>query len=184
MFSKKNKTINNNIVEVTNFASKKSIPSIIVSDLNIKGDLISEGAIEIGGIVTGNIKCNFVTVRRGAKIKGNIIADNLTINGDVEGIMQAKHLAVTATAKVKGALEYGFLNIEAGANIDGKLVKKQYEELSIIQDVNKLNNICEANNKNTNILELEKQDILDVSKKIEKTVTKKQSLAKKTKAKN
>ena len=68
--------------------------------------------------------------------------------------------------------------------IDGKLVKKQYEELSIIQDVNKLNNICEANNKNTNILELEKQDILDVSKKIEKTVTKKQSLAKKTKAKN
>ncbi len=170
MFSKKNKITKNNIVEVADFLNKKSIPSIIVSDLNIQGDLISEGAIEIGGIVNGNIKCNFVTIRKGAKINGDVKADNLVINGIVDGLMQAKHISVTSSAVVKGTLEYGFLNVESGADIAGKLVKKQYKELDSVKEiaqevefVAKIDDIFSDKKKKNKLLPHDTSEVIDIT---------------------
>ncbi|MFZ8864335.1 MAG: bactofilin family protein [Rickettsiales bacterium] len=189
MFSKKNKITKNNIVEVADFLNKKSIPSIIVSDLNIQGDLISEGAIEIGGIVNGNVKCNFVTIRKGAKINGNVVADNLVINGAVEGIMQAKHLSVTSSAVVKGTLEYGFLSVESGADIKGKLVRKQYKDLESVKEIEqeaefvaKIDDIFSNKKQKNNALTHDNSEVLDVTP-VNNTKKKKNNKASSKKAK-
>ncbi|MBL6621412.1 MAG: polymer-forming cytoskeletal protein [Rickettsiales bacterium] len=138
MFSKKkSSSINNaNIVKLSDFASSRSIPSIIVSDMNIKGDLISNGSIEIGGKVEGNIKCSFVTIRKGADIKGDIYADNLIINGKVNGVMRAKNVSITSFGDIEGSLHYNFLNVESGADIKGRLVKEKLQDDVIDSDDN------------------------------------------------
>ena len=127
MFSKKSKVVKNNVTEITDLV-RKSIPSIIVSDLNIKGDLTSEGAIEIGGSVNGNIRCNYVTIRKGAKINGNIEAGTLIIHGYVEGKAKARNISVASAGHVKGKIEYGYLNIESGATIECECKKVVFPE--------------------------------------------------------
>lgn len=138
MFSKKKPSSNgnSNIVKFSDFSNARSIPSIIVSDLNIKGDLISKGSIEIGGNVEGNIKCSFVTIRKGANIKGDIYAENLIINGKVNGFMRAKNVSVTSFGDVEGSLHYNYLNVESGADIKGKLVKEKLQDDVIDSDDN------------------------------------------------
>ncbi len=133
MFSKKGKNAAQNNVEVLEI-NRKAIPSIIVSDLNIEGDLISEGAIEIGGKVNGNIKCAQVTIRKSAFINGDIEAENLIIHGNVKGKILARNVSVTSHAQIRGAVEYGFLNVESGADIDCKFKRKIFEDVTLLSD--------------------------------------------------
>lgn len=121
MFSKKGK--NKKAI-----ALKFSVPSIIVSDLNISGDLVSDGAIEIGGKVYGNIRCNIVTIRKGALVKGDIVANELNVQGRVEGLIKARSVNLSGTAEVVGEVVYSYLSIEAGANIDGSCKKDDKED--------------------------------------------------------
>ena len=127
MFSKKNPHLSPKLIEQNNF-SKGVIPSIIVSDLNIAGDLVSEGSIEIGGKVTGNVLCDNVTIRKGAEINGNIKAKNLTINGVVNGKIDTEYLFITGSAHIIGEISYNYLSVESGADIDGYLKRKEHQD--------------------------------------------------------
>ena len=127
MFSKKSNINNPNIVEMTDF-SKKSIPSIIVSDLNIQGDLVSEGAIEIGGKVKGNVLCDHVTVRKGAEITGNIKSKQLIVHGLVSGEIVASNLSISSSGIVRGTIEYGYMSVESGADIECSCKKTNFDE--------------------------------------------------------
>lgn len=162
-----------NVVEVSNF-SNKSVPSIIVSDLNIQGDLVSEGAIEIGGNVKGNVRCHHVTIRKGAQITGDIESDNLIINGAINGTITAKNISITASGEVKGTIEYGYLSVEAGANIDCRCKKKNFKELEDVVDqeqefIPQIENILSDHNKseedteNDNGTEKSENNVTDIS---------------------
>ncbi len=109
---------------------KPSIPSVIVADLNIEGDLVSEGIVEIAGNVTGNIKCNAVIIRKEASIKGDIKADYLEIIGEVTGILFAKHIVVKAGANIDGSVKYQDLSIEKGAVLNVTLEKFEFEGIA------------------------------------------------------
>ena len=126
MFSKKNSLLTTKTIEQGNF-SKGVIPSIIVSDLNIEGDLVSEGSIEIGGKVNGNVLCDNVTIRKEAEIKGNIKAKNLTIHGFIDGKIDTEYLFITGSAKITGKISYNYLSVESGADIDGYLKRKKHK---------------------------------------------------------
>lgn len=155
MFSKKNKITNLNIVEMTDFA-KKSIPSIIVSDLNIQGDLVSEGAIEIGGKVKGNVLCDHVTIRRGAEITGDIKSKQLIIHGLVKGEISSEHLSITSSGKVRGTIEYGYMSVESGADIECNCKKIIFETIQQVDDqefIPKIENVLNGNKVEKEILE-------------------------------
>ena len=139
MFSKKNQTNKKQVNKVSVLKSGQRIsdkaPSIIVSDLNILGDLISEGAIEIGGCVRGNIKCKNVVIRKGASIEGDIYSDFLVVHGKTKGVVKAKNLHISANGFVCGKIEYYNLTVDAGAEIDGVCKKLGYDNVSIDEDV-------------------------------------------------
>ena len=127
MFSRKKKLTNN-------LPAVSSAPSIIVSDLNISGDLVSQGSIEIGGNVNGNIKCNNVIIRKESKVKGDIFADNLTINGTVIGTLNADNIFINESADFEGKVNYINLTTEPGANINGVFQKNNKDSSKIIFD--------------------------------------------------
>ncbi len=98
----------------------KTTPSIISADMNVLGNVVSEGFIDIDGSVEGNVRCESTTIREHGKIQGDVMADVVQIYGHVEGVVKAKEVHLYKTAHVKGVIMHETLSIEDGAVVDGK----------------------------------------------------------------
>ena len=83
--------------------------------LFIKGNLTTNGDIQIEGEVEGNIKANLLTIGKDAKFKGELNTDELIVNGHVSGTIRAKKVTLTSSAKVEGDIIHHTLAIETGA---------------------------------------------------------------------
>lgn len=94
-------------------------PSIISRDLNIVGDLLSEGEIQIDGTVNGDIRTRVLIVGESAKVFGEIIAETVRILGSVDGQIKAKVVKLAQTAHVVGDILHEDLSIETGAFLEG-----------------------------------------------------------------
>ena len=102
-----------------------SPPSLLSSDLFIKGNLTTNGDIQIEGGVEGNIKANLLTIGKEAKIKGEINTEELIVNGHVSGTIRAKKVTLTSSAKVEGDIIHQTIAIETGAHFEGSIEKSE-----------------------------------------------------------
>lgn len=94
-------------------------PSIISRDLNIVGDLLSEGEIQIDGTVNGDIRTRVLIIGETAKVKGEIVAETVRILGSVDGQIKAKVVKLAQSAHVIGDILHEDLSIETGAFLEG-----------------------------------------------------------------
>ena len=90
MFSNNNKTD-------AKPARSNAMPSIIAENLNIEGNLFSEGEIQVDGQVTGDIQAKTLTVGQNALITGDINAGTLVIRGGVNGNLKGEEITVTSS---------------------------------------------------------------------------------------
>ena len=97
------------------------VPSIISPDLDIVGDLKSDGEIQIDGTVKGDIKAHMLTVGEQGKVDGSTVAETVRIFGTVNGRMQAKTVRLAESAKVTAGFTHETLTIEAGAYFEGQV---------------------------------------------------------------
>ena len=102
--------------------SAGSAPSIISSDVCVIGNMTTLGEIQLEGTVEGDIQCGVLTLGEGGCVKGAVTADHIIIRGTVEGSLKSKCIRLEDTARVSGDICYETLGIEAGAQIDGKMV--------------------------------------------------------------
>lgn len=115
MFSKNNKKAS----AISEPPAVPAPPSIISRDLSIVGDLLSDGEIQIDGAVNGDIRTRVLIVGESAKVKGEIVADNVKILGRVDGQIRAKAVKLAASAHVVGDILHEDLAIETGAFLEG-----------------------------------------------------------------
>ncbi len=99
----------------------KTNTSIISKDLSIKGNLHSDGLLEIEGKIEGDIVGNVITLRETASVNGNITSKILNIKGKFSGIIKSERINISGKADIKGTLEYISLCVEDGASIEGDL---------------------------------------------------------------
>ncbi len=99
--------------------SVNSIPSIIAKGLVITGNLVSDGEIQIEGIVVGDITANKLSIGETAHVTGSIDANEILIRGKIDGGIKAVEVSITSSASVKGDVINSSLSIEPGAIIDG-----------------------------------------------------------------
>ncbi len=99
----------------------EGVPSIISSDLEIVGDLKSDGEIQIDGTVKGDIEGRRLTVGEQGKIDGTTVAETLRIFGTVSGRVQAKIVRLDKSARVTADITHETLTIEAGAYFEGRV---------------------------------------------------------------
>jgi len=107
----------------TKFGSSKSEETTIISrGVKIEGKIISSGNIRIDGEIQGDIFSESnVTIGQGAKVKGQINANVITIGGKVSGIVRAKDkLILDYKSYLKGDIFAKILVIDEGAKFDGK----------------------------------------------------------------
>ena len=103
-----------------NRAQRSAAPSLISRDMNILGNLVSDGIVDIDGRVEGNVRASHITIRKEGLVNGDVIADEVEIHGQVNGLVRAKDVHLYATAKVEGSIMHEILSMEEGAFVDGK----------------------------------------------------------------
>ena len=107
----------------------KPAPSIISSDLTIKGNVTTTGDVQVEGAIEGDIRAHLLTVGEGATVKGEVIADDVVVNGRVIGRLRGLKVRLTATARVEGDIIHKTIAIESGAHFEGT-VQRQDDPLS------------------------------------------------------
>lgn len=107
----------------------KAAPSILSSDLMISGNLKTTGDLQIEGMVEGDIRAHLLTVGEGATVKGEIVADDVVVNGRVIGRVRGLKVRLTSTARVEGDIIHKTIAIESGAHFEGS-VQRQDDPLS------------------------------------------------------
>ena len=104
-------------------SQRKTPPSVISSDINLLGNIISDGLIDFDGNIHGNIHCHTLIIRANAKINGEVKADFVQITGKVKGAIEARNVVLKQGSEVEGTIMHEQVTIEEGAIVDGKLKK-------------------------------------------------------------
>lgn len=104
-------------------------PSVIASNMNVLGNIVSDGILDIDGQVDGNVRAHSVTLRPDGRIRGDLMAEDVYVYGTVEGLIKATNVTLYASAQVNGTIMHEKLTVEDGAQVDGKL--KRMERLMI-----------------------------------------------------
>ncbi len=115
----------------------KPAPSVLSSDLTVTGNIKTTGDIQIVGIVEGDVRAHLLTVGESATIKGEIVADDVVVNGRVIGRVRGLKVRLTSTARVEGDIIHKTIAIESGAHFEGS-VQRQDDPLKTGQDTPKL----------------------------------------------
>ncbi len=103
--------------------------SVVASNMNVLGNIVSDGVLDIDGQVDGNVRGHSVTVRPDGRIRGDLVANEVFVHGTVDGLIKAENVTLFETAHVRGTIMHESITIEDGAKVDGKL--KRTERLAI-----------------------------------------------------
>lgn len=145
------------------YGNRSEKTSVIYEDMSIKGDIETQGSVEVYGILNGNINAqgnvmvtgmikgnvsamdmsitgssgaeiigdiggNAIQINAGSVVVGNIRANDLTVEGAVQGDIDVNgRVVVKASSIIKGNISSQKIVIEDGAAIDGHCVQKYAE---------------------------------------------------------
>ena len=103
--------------------SNMPVPTIIGSNTKIKGDIISEGILQIDGQVEGDITCSELVIGLKGMVSGCVTVQNLQLYGTLKGKAVVDNLFVSKSAKLIGDAKHNSIAIEPGAYIDGHCMR-------------------------------------------------------------
>jgi len=98
---------------------RAAAPTIISADIKVRGDLKSEGEIQVDGLVEGDVEGQSLSVGSGGVITGAVKAERALVRGQVNGEIRAQVVTLTKSARVKGDVLHETLTIEPGAQLEG-----------------------------------------------------------------
>jgi cytoskeletal protein CcmA (bactofilin family) len=108
----------------------ETIRTLVGENAHVQGDLGFEGGCHIDGVINGGVDGSsdadaFLSVSEAGRVQGNVHVPRLALSGTVEGdVVVTERAELSATARVVGDVYYNLIEIEAGAEINGKLIHK------------------------------------------------------------
>ena len=112
--------------------------SVVGETLQIEGDIRSPGAVDVAGLVNGNVYVSEMKLFETGSIRGNLEASKLEVDGHIEGKIIGDSVILGKNAVVKGDIFFrSTLKTEEGADIDGYIKRldsgksKSEEEIDI-----------------------------------------------------
>ena len=103
--------------------------SVLSTDMHMTGNLKTTGDVQVEGTVEGDIRAHLLTIGEGATVKGEVIADDVVINGRIVGRVRGLKVRLTSTARVEGDIIHKTIAIESGAHFEGS-VQRQDDPLN------------------------------------------------------
>jgi cytoskeletal protein CcmA (bactofilin family) len=103
----------------------RSGPSIISADVKMTGSIVSQGEIDINGQIEGDVRASALTIGETGAVKGEVIAESVTVRGTVEGRIRGRKVQLCTGAKVRGDIFHASLAIEPNAIFEGAVKHAQ-----------------------------------------------------------
>ncbi|MDR1494638.1 MAG: polymer-forming cytoskeletal protein [Rickettsiales bacterium] len=110
--------------------TKDAVPSLVSGGTIFLGDVKNCSNMEVEGSIEGNVLADTLTIRETGSIKGDVKSKTFNIKGNFEGKAYSEKINISDTAVVNGALEYKFLVVDYGANINCDLKRTTDEKPS------------------------------------------------------
>lgn len=105
-----------------NRAGQRSMAaSIICNDMEIKGSIVSEGALHIDGTVEGDVTAGDITIGQSGKVVGEVKAEAVKVKGEVLGSIRARRVELETGARVEGDILHASLSIQPNAIFEGQV---------------------------------------------------------------
>lgn len=104
--------------------------SFVGGEVTINGNIAGEGDIHLDGTVEGDVRCRSLILGANGRIRGNVFADKATIAGTVEGTIDSANLVIEKSARVSGDLVYENVQIDNGAQVEGRMARRGVGESS------------------------------------------------------
>ena len=118
--------------------------SMIGETLQVEGDIRSSGAVDVSGLVNGNVYVGEMILFETGSVVGNLEVNKVEINGHLDGKVTADTIIIGKSAVIKGDIFFrNTLKTEEGADIDGYIKRidngkaKNQEEIDIEEIVNR-----------------------------------------------
>jgi cytoskeletal protein CcmA (bactofilin family) len=112
------------VASIPQGSQRKAAPSILSTDLVITGNVKSTGDIQVEGTVEGDIRAAHLTVGETATIRGEVVADEVVVNGRVVGKLRGMKVHLTSSARVEGDIIHKTIAIESGAHFEGSVQRQ------------------------------------------------------------
>ena len=110
--------------------------SHIGETLQLEGDLRSSGAVDVSGLINGNVFVSDMVVTDTGSVRGSLEAVSIEVNGHVEGKITADTVIVGKSAVIKGDIFFkNTLKTEEGADIDGYIKRVNNGNGSTEEDI-------------------------------------------------
>ncbi|HVR30796.1 MAG TPA: polymer-forming cytoskeletal protein [Thermoanaerobaculia bacterium] len=100
------------------------VAATIGPSIAIKGDVTGEEDLIVEGRIEGKIllKSNSVTIGRNGRVKANVYANSITVEGEVEGDLIGKdEVVIRQSGKVKGNVAAPRVVLDSGARFQGSI---------------------------------------------------------------
>lgn len=110
---------------------EERIDCLIGAESRINGDLIFTGGLRIDGHISGDVSVSRVdagtlTIGDGGCVQGDVRVSHVIVYGEIRGTVYATGLVdVRPNARIVGDVHYGALEMQAGALIEGHLIKQK-----------------------------------------------------------
>lgn len=103
------------------------MPSVILRDTKLSGNLTQKDSITIDGSLIGDIKSQEIIINENGSVTGNLTADiNIQVAGQVNGDLSSEKIHLNSTARIKGKLFHRSLVVDDGAQLEiAALTKKK-----------------------------------------------------------
>ena len=110
--------------------------SLVGETMQLEGDLRSSGALDIAGLINGNVFVSEMIITETGSIRGAVEAGSIEINGHVEGKISADTIIVGKSAVIKGDIFFkNTLKTEEGADIDGYIKRVNNGKSNTEEDI-------------------------------------------------
>lgn len=105
--------------------------SVFAEDLFVEGNIASEGILEFGGEIVGDLTADAVILTATARVKGRVRARQLTIEGTLQGAASALSINIKNGARVEANCAYDTLEVASGAHLDGQMTRVSAESFNL-----------------------------------------------------
>ena len=108
--------------------------SVLHDGIVIEGDWHSDGIVEFGGAITGDLTVDVLIVTSTGTVEGNVRARSVTVEGQLNGTIAAIDVNLSPTAIVRGEIKAERIQIDFGAQVEGRLTAKGEAQVNTSAD--------------------------------------------------
>ena len=102
--------------------------SVISNDLAILGQgvtILTKGALQVDGQLQANVHGVQIVIGQKGQVEGTLVAESVSIEGEVMGTIRALRVELAPTAKVEGEIHHQVLVVAEGSTFEGRVQRPQ-----------------------------------------------------------